>query len=62
MRGTGNEKVYRGSAQNIETVSRENDSILIQAFVMKLESLKTVTRGKVLKKIFYHLGAFLLKC
>lgn len=29
MRGSGNEKVYRGAAQNIGSVSSENASILI---------------------------------
>lgn len=50
MRGSGNEKVYRGAAQNTESESSENASIFIQAFVMKLESFKIVTKGKILKK------------
>lgn len=49
MKGSGNEKVYRGAAQNSESVSPEN------AFVMKLESFKMVTQGKILKKTFYPL-------
>lgn len=49
MRGSGNEKIYRRPAQNSEFVSPEN------AFVMKLESFKNVTKGKILQKTFYQL-------
>lgn len=55
MRDSGNEKVYRRTALNIESISSENASILIKVFVTKLESFKIVTKGKVLKKTFYHL-------
>lgn len=34
----------------------ENASILIQAFVMKLESLKSVTKGKVLRDVLSALS------
>lgn len=49
MRSSGNEKIYRGADQNRESVSPEN------AFVMKLESFKNVTKEKILKKTFYQL-------